>query len=92
MGKQSIWKRIKPANVMVAVLTVVAVAYLIVQCVHSMQSNIETTPAVYVTMDQSISAEGWFVRDETVAEGTSSNSVKHIVSNGEKVQLSLIHI
>lgn len=86
MGKQSIWKRIKPANVMVAVLTVVAVAYLIVQCVNSMQSNIETTPAVYVTMDESISAEGWFVRDETVAEGTSSNSVKHIVSNGEKVQ------
>lgn len=86
MGKQSIWKRIKPANVLIAVLSVFAAAYLIVQCVHSMQSNIETTPAVYVTMDESISAEGWFVRNETVAEGTSSNSVKHIVSNGEKVQ------
>lgn len=86
MGKQSIWKRIKPANVLAGVLAVLAVAYLIVQCVHSMQSNIETTSAVYVTVDESISAEGWFVREETVAEGTSSNSVKHIVSNGEKVQ------
>lgn len=86
MGKQSIWKQIKPANVLVAILVLFAVVYLIVQCVHSMQSNIETTPAVYMTMDESISADGWFVRNETVAEGTSSTSVKHIVSNGEKVQ------
>lgn len=86
MGKQSTWKQIKPANVLVAILVLFAVVYLIVQCVHSMQSNIETTPAVYVTMDESISADGWFVRNETVAEGTSSTSVKHIVSNGEKVQ------
>lgn len=86
MGKQPIWKRINPTNVLIALLAVFAVVYLVAQCIHSMAANIETTPALYVTMDDAISAEGWFVRDETVADGTSSSSVKHIVSNGEKVQ------
>ena len=86
MGKQPIWKRISPTNVLIVLLAVFAVVYLVVQCIHSLAANIETTPAVYVTMDDAISAEGWFVRDEAIADGTSSSSVKHIVSNGEKVQ------
>lgn len=86
MGKQAIWKHLKPTNVLIVLLAVLAAAYLAVQCANSMASNIETVPAAYVTVDDAIPADGWFVRTETVAEGTSSSSVKHIASNGEKVQ------
>lgn len=86
MGNRPIWKRISPTDVAIALLASFAVIYLTVQTIQALTSNVTTVPAAYVTVDDAITAEGWFVRDETVAEGTSSSTVKHIVSNGEKVQ------
>ena len=46
----------------------------------------ETTPAVQVTVNDSIMAEGWFFRDEIPVTGSTGESVKHIVYSGERVQ------
>lgn len=88
MEKKPLWRRVSPTNVLIILLSAFAVVYLAVQTRNALASNAETVAAEYVTVDDAISAEGWFVRNETVAEGTSSNTVKHIVSNGEKVQTS----
>lgn len=88
MEKKPLWHRVSPTNVLIVLLSAFAVIYLAVQTCNALASNAETVAAEYVTVDDAISASGWFVRNETVAEGTSSNTVKHIVSNGEKVQAS----
>lgn len=84
--KKQIWKYITPKRVLISGFVLMSSIYLVVQSVKAMSMGIVSTPANYVTIDDSISADGWFVRNETIAEGTSSNTVKHIVSNGEKVQ------
>ncbi len=83
---KEIWNYITPKRVLASSLILISSIYLVVQSVKAMSMGIVIAPANYVTMDDSISAEGWFVRDETITEGTSSSTVKHIVSNGEKVQ------
>ena len=45
----------------------------------------ETTPAMRVTVNDSFTADGWFVRDEITIKG-GGESVKHIVYSGERVQ------
>ncbi len=85
---QEIRKHLTPKRVLMAVLVALSSAYIIVQSVQALSIGIVTTEAKYVTVDDSISASGWFIRNETITEGTSSNTVKHIVSNGEKVQAS----
>lgn len=84
--KKHIQKYITPKRVLISGLIVMSSIYLIVQSVNAMSMSVVTTSADYVTIDDSVSTEGWFVRSETITEGTSSNTVKHIVSNGEKVQ------
>lgn len=48
--------------------------------------GLETEPAVAVTVHDSISAVGWFFRDESVIEGQDIGAVKHAVYSGERVQ------
>ncbi|MDO4669744.1 MAG: HlyD family efflux transporter periplasmic adaptor subunit, partial [Butyricicoccus pullicaecorum] len=84
--KKQIRKYITPQRVLISGIIVMSSIYLVVQSVKAMSMGVVSTPADYVTIDDSIPAEGWFVRSETVTEGTSSSTVKHIVSNGEKVQ------
>lgn len=62
------------------------VVFLILQLLASLLSGSDTTPAVRITADESFTATGWFFRNEVVAQGTSSETVKHIVHSGEKVQ------
>lgn len=77
---------ITPKRVIISSLILMSSVYLVVQSVKAMSTGVVTTSADYVTVDDCISADGWFIRNETITEGTSSSTVKHIVSNGEKVQ------
>lgn len=69
--------------ILVAILFVI---FLALQLLGRLLSGTDTTPAVRVTIDESFTATGWFFRNEVVAQGTSSETVKHIVHSGEKVQ------
>lgn len=86
MGRKHILNRFSPAYLLVFFLALLMVAYIVVRFLGALSSDVTTIQAQSVTLDDAIAGEGWFVRDEIVAEGTSSNTVKHIVSNGEKVQ------
>lgn len=48
-------------------------------------SSPDTTPAMRVTVNDSFTADGWFVRDEITIKG-GGDTVKHIVYSGERVQ------
>ncbi len=85
-AKKELWKHITPKRVLMGGLIALSCVYVVVQSVQALSIGVVTTEAKYVTVDDSISASGWFIRNETITEGTSSNTVKHIVSNGEKVQ------
>ena len=39
-----------------------------------------------VTVNDSFTANGWFFRNEVVVQGTTGDTIKHIVQSGEKVQ------
>lgn len=71
------------------IFLIIAAAVVLVLCwqVYSAFSNTyETTPAVQVTVNDSIMAEGWFFRDEITVSGSTGDAVKHIVYSGERVQ------
>ncbi len=85
-ARKELWKHITPRRVLIGGLVALSCVYVVVQSVQALSIGVVTTEAKYVTVDDSISTSGWFIRNETITEGTSSNTVKHIVSNGEKVQ------
>ncbi len=67
-------------------LAVCFALYLISRIFGAFSNTYATEPAVHVTVNDSFTATGWFFRDETTIEGSSSGSVKHIVYSGERVQ------
>ncbi len=68
------------------VLAFITAVYLIVQVGNSLSTPYETVTALYVTVNDSISASGYFIREETVVPGTVSNTVEYTVQSGEKVR------
>lgn len=78
--------RINPHFLIAAVGILLLILFLFVQIAGSLMNTTKTTTAVRMTVDDSFIADGWFFRDEILAEGVSSETVKHIVHSGEKVQ------
>lgn len=78
--------RINPNFLIAAVGIILLILFLFVQIAGSLMNTAKTTTAVRTTVDDSFTADGWFFRDEVLAEGVSSETVKHIVHSGEKVQ------
>ena len=68
------------------IVTAVIVLLLGWQVISAFAVTNETTPAVQVTVNDSIFADGWFFRDETTITGGTGESIKHIVYSGERVQ------
>lgn len=62
MEKKPLWRRVSPTNVLIVLLSAFAVIYLAVQTRNALVSNADTVAAEYVTVDDAISANGWFVR------------------------------
>lgn len=78
--------RINPNFLIAAAGIILLILFLFVQIAGSLMNTAKTTTAVRITVDDSFTADGWFFRDEVLAEGVSSETVKHIVHSGEKVQ------
>lgn len=91
MQKQT-GKKIKHAKsginsrVVFLLISVVILIYLGQRIFSAFSVSIETTPAIQVTVNDSINAQGWFFRDEIPVSGSTGESVKHIVYSGERVQ------
>lgn len=91
MKKRSASKHVKKKKVsggvrMMKVFCCIAIVYFSMQMGKTVFNGVETVAATRVTVDQSITASGYFLRNETVVEGTTSETVQHVVHNGEKVQ------
>ena len=74
------------SRVVFFLISVVILIYLGQKVISAFSVGIETTPAVQVTVNDSINAQGWFFRDEIPVSGSTGESVKHIVYSGERVQ------
>ena len=79
-------RRAVPSRLLFVLITAVLAVYLGGQALSAFSSAPETTPAVRVTVNDSFTATGWFFRDELPVDGSTSESVKHIVYSGERVQ------
>lgn len=80
-------KKIFHSGSLLAILVAaIFLVFLALQLLANLLSGVDTALAARVTADDSFTATGWFFRDEVVAQGTSSETVKHIVHSGEKVQ------
>ncbi len=86
MNGQKTRHRIPPNRLFVLFGIVLFILFLLVQVIGSMINIPKTTAAMRVTVDHSFIAKGWFFRNEVLANGVSSETVKHIVRSGEKVQ------
>lgn len=60
-------------------------AYFIIHLVVNMYNPVQTTEAVKVSVDDSLSVTGCFVRDEQIVKITNGDTVEYSVSNGDKV-------
>lgn len=79
-------RRAVPSRLLFVLITAVLAVYLGGQALSAFGSAPETTPAIRVTVNDSFTATGWFFRDELPVDGSTSESVKHIVYSGERVQ------
>lgn len=70
----------------VLVIAAVLVFYIGAQVISAFWGSVETVTAAHVTVDDSFGANGWFIRDEVEVSGSASETVKHIVYSGERVQ------
>ncbi len=80
MGKKSWGSRI-----LVLVLSLVCVVYIGYQAMDGVKSRIHTVEAAVVTVEDKVSCEGVFIREEQPIFGDSSKTVEYLVKNGEKV-------
>lgn len=76
------------SRIILLLIAVVILIYLGQKIFSAFSVGIETTPTVQVTVNDSITAQGWFFRDEIPVSGSTGGSVKHIVYSGERVQQS----
>lgn len=86
MSGQKLRYKISPSFLIAFVGAILLALFLFVQIAGSLLNTAKTTTAVRITVDDSFTAQGWFFRDEVLADGISSETVKHIVHSGEKVQ------
>lgn len=68
------------------IIGAVLLLYVGVQIFSAFSGGIQTTSTSHVTVNDSFAATAWFFRDETPVSGSASDTVRHIVYNGERVQ------
>lgn len=67
-------------------IAAIFVVYFIMQIIAAFSNNIETVTAAKVTINNSFTATGWIFRNEVIVQESETQTAKHIVSNGERVQ------
>ena len=80
MSRKTIFSKIG-----VGLLALVIVVYVGFQVTISVRNSVETIEATVVTVENKISCEGVFIRDEQPITGNTSKTVEYLVQDGEKV-------
>jgi hypothetical protein len=75
----------KISILLTALLVIALLGYTGYQVIENLTRQIRTVDALEVTVEDKISATGWFIRGQTVVEGEAGSSAEYLVSDGEKV-------
>ena len=75
----------KISILLTVLLLAVLMGYTGYQVIENLTRQIRTVDALEVTVEDKISATGWFIRGQTVVEGETGFSAEYLVSDGEKV-------
>lgn len=75
-------------RILIAVLSILAVVYVVYLLVSSNFDMYPTENAVQVTVNDTIHSNGFIIRDETVIENSSSGVLSYSLSDGEAVKSS----
>ncbi|NBH77271.1 hypothetical protein D3Z52_03625 [Clostridiaceae bacterium] len=84
--KIKLYRRRRNSNTVVVLVGAVALLYIIAQTIYAFSNHYVTVSATRVTVEDSIECTGIFIRDELLADQVTSQTVKHLVSTGERVK------
>lgn len=73
------------SSVIAALALIALVLYGGYQIVANLTVQIQTVDALEVTVEEKVSARGWFVRQQTLVGGQSGGTAEYLVSDGDKV-------
>lgn len=79
-------KKSRVRNFPLVIIGVILLVYILVQVISAFSNGIQTVPAKHVSVNDSFTAQAYFVRNEHIVTGTASESAKHSVNSGERVQ------
>ncbi len=78
-------KRFRFTTWITALLLLAALCYIGYQVAANLSHSIQTMDAMEVTVEETISVRGWFIRQQTVVAGGSGSAAEYLVEDGEKV-------
>lgn len=81
-----LYRRRRNSNTVVVLVGAVALLYIVAQTIYAFSNHYVTVSATRVTVEDSIECAGIFIRDEMLADQVTSQTVKHLVSTGERVK------
>ncbi|NBI80648.1 hypothetical protein D3Z48_00920 [Clostridiaceae bacterium] len=84
--KIKLYRRRRNSNTVVVLVGAVALLYIIAQTIYAFSNHYVTVSATRVTVEDSIECAGIFIRDELLSDQVTSQTVKHLVSTGERVK------
>lgn len=84
--KIKLYRRRRNSNTVVVLVGAVALLYIVAQTIYAFSNHYVTVSATRVTVEDSIECAGIFIRDEILADQVTSQTVKHLVSTGERVK------
>lgn len=73
-------------RLVIIIIAVILAVYFIAQVFRAFSSNVETVTATKITINDSMQATGWIFRDEIIVSENETQTSKHVVNNGERVQ------
>ncbi len=73
-----------------AALSVLLIWYILYHLFSGSDNEVETSPAMIVTKSNTISLEGYIVRDETIINANVEGGINYLFGDGDKVQAGSI--
>ena len=78
-------KRSKASTLLTIVFFAAVAVYIFYQVTANLTRQIRTVDALEVTVEDKISARGYFIRQQKVVSGTGAGTAEYLVQDGAKV-------
>ena len=78
-------KRSKASTLVTIVFLLAVAVYIFYQVTANLTRQIRTVDALEVTVEDKISARGYFIRQQKILSGSSAGTAEYLVQDGDKV-------